>query len=184
MVKLLMFSTSESRFLFAPASLSEKIVFGAQRPGYPSELVEQSRIEEWLSFMKGQGIRRICCLLSEKQLEYYEMNLLDVYRSHFRMANVLWSPVEDYHLCDAGTLKERILPFLKEAEINRKPVVVHCSGGIGRTGHVLAAWLVHSHGYSSDEALTSVSEMGRVPFEAVASGNASAAELYKLLQVV
>ena len=50
--------------------------------------------------------------------------------------------VEDYHLCDHATLERHILPFLHESDQTTTPVLVHCSGGSGRTGHVLAAWLV------------------------------------------
>ena len=59
---------------------------------------------------------------------------------------------------------------------------MHCAGGRGRTGHVLAAWLVFGRGFSIDEAVAAVKEMGRNPFEAVEAGNATVAQLHGLLQ--
>jgi len=38
---------------------------------------------------------------------------------------------------------------LVEADKQGAKVVVHCSGGIGRTGHVLAAWLVSGRDYQT-----------------------------------
>lgn len=45
--------------------------------------------------------------------------------------------------------------------------MVHCYGGIGRTGHVLAAWLVAQRGFSNKTAIETVRETGRNPYEAV-----------------
>lgn len=59
-----------SGFRLGAASKDERIVFGAQRPGYCSHDVDLSEVLEWISFMKGQGIRRVCCLLPEGQLRY------------------------------------------------------------------------------------------------------------------
>lgn len=44
---------------------------------------------------------------------------------------------------DFEALTGKILPFLLEADKQSEKVVVHCSGGVGRTGLVLAAWLVY-----------------------------------------
>ncbi|MFZ2071680.1 MAG: protein phosphatase [Halobacteriota archaeon] len=171
-----------SDFSFTPASEGEQIVFGAQRPGYNSRPVDPSDIQEWISYMKAQGIERVCCLLPQSQLKYYEVDLLNTYRKEFGQDNVCWAPIEDFRLCKTAILKEQILPFLKDSDIKGKRVVVHCSGGSGRTGHVLAAWLVFKRGFCEQEAVVAVRKMGRNPYEAVNRGNATKEELDELLQ--
>ncbi|MEH2143235.1 MAG: dual specificity protein phosphatase family protein [Nostoc sp.] len=79
---------------------------------------------------------------------------------------VCWAPIADFHLSDLKTLTQKILPFLIEADKQNEKVVVHCSGGIGRTGHVLAAWLVSVRGLSNQAAIAAVKRTGRNPYEA------------------
>ncbi len=175
----------EGRFNFGPASPKEKIVFGAERPGrsgYNSKSVPRIEVQEWIDFMKKQGIKRICCLLPENQLSYYDdIDLLKLYIEKFGEENIFGADIEDFHLCDKDKLIKEILPFLIESEQKGK-VVVHCSGGIGRTGHVLAAWLVHRHGLSVEEAISTVRRMGREPCEAVFAKKATEDELINLLE--
>lgn len=47
---------------------------------------------------------------------------------------------------------QRFVAFVHDALQNNKPVVAHCLGGNGRTGTMLACYLV-SQGYSSSEAI-------------------------------
>jgi len=169
------------RFRFKPAAGGEPIVLGAERPGYPSRAVDEKLVRGWIQFMKDKGIKRVCCLLSQEQLDYYDEDLLALYRQEFGEENVCWAPIEDYHLSDVHTLRRQILPFLAESDANEERVVVHCSGGIGRTGHVLAAWLVHGRRYEIEDALSEVRERGRNPFEAVEFGTATQSQLYALL---
>jgi len=165
------------KFRLGPASREEPIVFGAQGPAY-----SLLRISEWIAYMKTQGIRRICCLLHPEQLKSYKENLLEAYSREFGAENVCWAPIPDYHLCDVGLLKARILPFLKEANSKNEQVVVHCQGGRGRAGHVLAAWLVFGRGLPVEDAVAAVKEMGRNPHEAADWGNARIEDLYILLE--
>ncbi|HEY9631141.1 MAG TPA: dual specificity protein phosphatase family protein [Coleofasciculaceae cyanobacterium] len=148
-------------YKFAPASENESIVFGSARPGYSNE-----QVNEWVKFMQSCNIQRVCCLLSQSQLRRYS-NLLDVYNQTFGLDRVNWTPIEDFHLADPKILLHPILPFLAAANQNHEPVVVHCSGGIGRTGHILAAWLVAGRGFSNQGAIAAVRQTGKNPYEAV-----------------
>jgi protein-tyrosine phosphatase len=79
-----------------------------------------------------------------------------------------------------STFHETILPFLREADAHNERVVVHCSAGCGRTGHVLALWLVTDRDYTLSEAIETVEtveQTDRQPKEA-----ASRAELEDVLQ--
>lgn len=149
------------KYKFTPACEQEKIVFGAARPGYSHQ-----QVHDWIDFMKQQNIKRVCCLLPDIQLAGYS-NLLGIYQQEFGKQQVCWAAVADFHIVDLTTFTQKILPFLTVADQTNEKVVVHCSGGIGRTGHVLAAWLVSARGFSTKDAITAVKRTGRNPYEAV-----------------
>lgn len=148
-------------YKFAAASENEPIVFGSARPGYSHE-----QVDEWLQFMQNQGITRVCCLLSPSQLNQYS-NLLGIYQQTFGDRQVCWAPIEDFSVADPEVLFCQILPFLAAANQKNERVVVHCAGGIGRTGHVLAAWLIAARGFSKKTAIREVKATGRNPYEAI-----------------
>lgn len=116
--------------------------------------------------MQTQNIQRVCCLLSESELGSYS-NLLDVYQQTFGTSQICWSPIKDFRFAKPQTLMHQILPFLALAERCQDKVVVHCAGGIGRTGHVLAAWLVAGRSFSHKAAIAAVQKTGRNPYESV-----------------
>jgi protein-tyrosine phosphatase len=148
-------------YKFAAASENELIVFGSARPGYTTE-----RVNQWIEFMQNQGIQRVCCLLPETQLTRYS-NLLGAYRKIFGLDQVCWAPIEDFNFAAPEILVHQILPFLAIANQQNEKVVVHCSGGMGRTGHILATWLVAGRGFSSKSAIAAIKQTGRNPYEAV-----------------
>jgi len=148
-------------YKFAPAAENEAIVFGAARPGYRDEQVQQ-----WLEFMQQQTIQRVCCLLPASQLSRYT-DLLANYQQVFGPNQVCWSPIEDFQFASLDALRYQILPFLQSANQGQERVVVHCSGGVGRTGHILAAWLVAARGLSNQAAIAAVKRTGKNPAEAV-----------------
>jgi protein-tyrosine phosphatase len=165
---------------FGPACEGEGTVFGARMPGYGARSVPGSVVRKWISLLKGQGIQRICCLLAQSQLGYYLEDFLTIVKEEMGPGNVLWSPIEDHHVCTLDTLRN-ILYFLKDSDEKGQPVAVHCAGGRGRTGLILSAWLVFGRGFPLERALSTVMETGREPYEAVRAGNAKEEEIRALL---
>lgn len=150
----------EVMYRFAAASKQEVSVFGSARPGFSDK-----NVRDWCAYMKSQKIERVCCLLPREQLAPYS-NLLGNYEQEFGYRKVCWTPIEDFTLPNIEALTGDILPFLVEADKQAERVVVHCSGGIGRTGFVLATWLVHGRGFSNQTAIAEVKQTGRNPYEA------------------
>jgi protein-tyrosine phosphatase len=148
-------------YKFAAASHDEQVVFGAARSGYTDRQVAQ-----WVEFMHDRDIQRVCCLLSKSQLNRYA-DLLNIYRQNFGIDRVCWAPIDDFRSVDRHLLLHHILPFLADADRSNEKVVIHCSGGVGRTGQVLAAWLVAGRGYSGKSAIDTVLQTGRNPYEAI-----------------
>lgn len=148
-------------YRFAAASLTEQTVFGAARPGYSDR-----KVGTWIEFIKEQNIDRVCCLLAKEQISQYS-NLLDTYKQQFGREGVCWTPIKDFHFVERAILIDKILPFLTTTEKENKRVVVHCSGGIGRTGQILAAWLVARRELSITGAISVVRASGRNPYEAM-----------------
>lgn len=150
---------------FSAAYEREQIVFGARRPGFPFSRVSSVMLQRWIAFMQAQGITRVLYLLPPRQLAAYN-DLPGTYHQVFGEHNVLWVPIDDFHLAQETQLIDQIMPFLVEAEQRQEKTVVHCSGGVGRTGHVLAAWLVSHRGMTNEEAILAVKRQGRNAREA------------------
>lgn len=161
------------------AAPDESTVYGACRPGYAPGSPAEAPVEHWAEAMRGAGIERVCCLLHPPQLARY-LDLLGQYEREFGADRVHHAPIKDYHLADPETVDD-IVSFLREADRADEPTVVHCAAGLGRTGHVLAAWLVRGRGYDPDEAVATVEEMGRTPREAIRCDNATERDLHDLL---
>ena len=165
-----------SNFHFAPARTGERKAYGARMPD-----ASPKGIFEWADFMRAQDVTRVCCLLDPGQLAGFPVNLETEYNRLFGATRVLMEPIADHHLCSRQALRRNILPFLRTADTRSERAVIHCWGGNGRTGHVLAAWLVAARGLSPVEAITVVEATGRLPREAVLAGNATLDELIELL---
>jgi protein-tyrosine phosphatase len=101
---------------------------------------------------------------------------------NFDADNVLWAPTPDRRLCSGEAIKH-ICYFLRAGMQNGQKAVVHCSAGQGRTGQVLAAWLIYHYSISERKAIKMVEELNRSPREPVFYSTATVADLFNILAV-
>lgn len=96
-----------------------------------------------LEWIKSQGIDAIISL-TEQPLPREWVERLGIEYAHF--------PIEDHSAPDPETLKKIIDEVLALASGGKK-LLIHCAAGLGRTGTVLAAYLVASKEVSGDKAI-------------------------------
>lgn len=72
-----------------------------------------------------------------------------------RGLEVLHSPIPDFTAPSVEQLLE-IFRWIEERVREGKKVLIHCMGGLGRSGTVATAWLMYSKGFSLREALMEV----------------------------
>ena len=113
---------------------------GSSRPG-----AFGSSIAGDLAVLRGHGIRSVLTL-TETPIVAHQLDAAGLETLHL--------PVDDFH---APTTQQMLhaLAFIDVSLAENMPVVVHCLAGQGRTGTILAAWLLRS-GLSADDAIAEI----------------------------
>ena len=118
--------------------------------------------EAQLRWLKGAGIKAIVCLSKERPLDDKQVKRLGF--------EYLFIPVKDFTAPKQEDIAE-FIRFTSQMIDENLPVMVCCGAGIGRTGAMLAAYLV-SQCASPEEALRQIAEKRGVGVESYAQKEA------------
>ena len=113
---------------------------GCSRPG-----AHGASIASDLTVLREQGIESVLTL-TETPVLAHELEAAGLDALHL--------PVDDFH---APTTQQMLqaLEYIDASLAENMPVAVHCLAGQGRTGTILAAWLLRS-GLSADDAISEI----------------------------
>ncbi len=110
-------------------------------------------LDDDLDALRDAGVGAIVCLVPLEELERYGVpELLDAYRT--RGFELLHVPLLDQLGASPSKLRE-IVEWIDARVRADQTVLVHCVGGLGRSGMVAASWL-RARGASTEQALTAV----------------------------
>lgn len=119
-------------------------------PGYGSV-----RFDDYRS-MKEQGITKIYCLQEEDELQYLAEETAKQREDSLSELGIelIHSPIGDFRIPTPEQAK-RLSKMIMNDVIGGKSILIHCMGGLGRSGTIAACALVH-YGLKPDEAINLV----------------------------
>jgi protein-tyrosine phosphatase/nicotinamidase-related amidase len=111
-------------------------------------------LAEDIKTIKEENIENILCLLSEDEFEQYGVSeLKEAYKT--AGLNVHYTRIVDQSV-PTDTLMNDTLKWLDGEISENKKTLIHCVGGIGRTGTVVACYLKKYSGLNTEEAIETV----------------------------
>jgi atypical dual specificity phosphatase len=139
--------------------LIENALAGCSRPG-----ARGSDLDRDLTILRNHGVGALLTL-TETPLPAGALERHGLLGLHL--------PVDDFHAPTTGQMLEA-LAFIDEARAEGTPVAVHCLAGQGRTGTVLATYLIRG-GQTSTDAIAAVRSVCPGAIEAAVQETALAA---------
>jgi atypical dual specificity phosphatase len=127
--------------------MSKPLNFSWVEPNLLAGLAYPGRVEE-LNWLRANGIQ-VLLTLTEQPLSKSDINESGIFAIH--------EPIPDWQAPSIEQL-ERCLGVIRMANEKKFAVAVHCAAGIGRTGTILAAYLI-SKGIPFDDAISQIRKL-------------------------
>jgi len=102
--------------------------------------------QDELKWILSQGVKSIVTMTENALPESWIKNV-----------NYLHMPTEDLNAPDIQKIDETV-DFIHKKLDSNEPVMVHCAAGIGRTGTILACYLIKFHKHNAKNAISKVRE--------------------------
>jgi protein tyrosine phosphatase len=123
-----------------PNWVVEGLIATSPRPGFrpgPEHTVQDGVVEAWVDEAREFGVSSIICLIGADQLWLYRRAVPEGLVQCYRSAG--------FEVCHIPTADQQTHPFTPEQyehawesfQLLPKPVLVHCSAGMDRTGRVV-----------------------------------------------
>lgn len=138
------------------AGPTETAVLGSGRLGLticPGRRDRGRALDRDLGALAAAGARRLVCLVTQSELEWLGVPDL-AERARATGFAVRHVPVPDQGVPEREEA-EALVAYCEEALAAGEPVVIHCQGGLGRSG-TLAACVLTARGLAPDEAIAAV----------------------------
>ncbi len=110
-------------------------------------------LAEDIASLKEQGVSHVLTLLSHDEFARYGVeDLLKSFKDHGLVTRHL--PIKDQSVCSEEAMEE-VVAWLNAALEDGAGILVHCVGGLGRSGLVAASYLVRK-GFKPEDAISTV----------------------------
>ncbi|HLP12288.1 MAG TPA: isochorismatase family protein [Flavobacteriales bacterium] len=117
----------------------------------PGRKDRKRSLKDDIHSISAEGIQHVVSILSQEELTHYGVpDLLNVYKEaglNYRHVKVV-----DQGIPTGEEMKE-VIGFMHEAVSKNQKVLVHCVGGIGRTGTAVACYLKQLHKLDTKKAI-------------------------------
>jgi atypical dual specificity phosphatase len=108
-------------------------------------MAQPASLEEY-QWLREQGVQYIVCLTESPPRRNW-INDAGLFSMHVPIEDMTAPNQEQIDQCITG---------IEKAIANKLGVSIHCGAGLGRTGTIVACWLVQKHGLSARDAMARV----------------------------